>query len=367
MLVIRPKYYSKSKTIKRKRKLHPIPIFGFMLHRYNKKVLTKRAKIKLMRKKKRKFKTQRVPFKVWRIWSNIKKLNYRLFSNFISKQRKIAIPLIKKKNSSRKYYKNVVFLTNLYINSGYDYAVSSSRYWFKIPKASIYNHFIITYIPINKIKFFSIKKSIILKQFQHQNLQYAKNRLLRKRLRRWTNRYRKIKKHAAYNSIVLRLFSILTGLSLVHIKKLWLITRRSNLNSWGINQLINNFTIQITLLPHNLLFLLRLIPSTISGLLLLKQGAIICNGQIHTGSTALQPGDILQLQPNTLQSNKFMHSVTRKYSKVAYLPFIYFDFSLLLIMILRYPFSYELLFHSFLSTRWVRYYIRGFSIKNKHY
>ena len=85
-----------------------------------------------------------------------------------------------------------------------------------------------------------------------------------------------------------------------------------------------------------------------SGLLLLKQGAIICNGQIHTGTTALQPGDILQLQPNALQSNKFMHSAARKYSKIAYLPFIYFDFSLLLIMVLRYPYLYELLFHSFL-------------------
>jgi len=368
MLVRRPKYYSKSKTVKSKRKLHPTPIFGFMLRRYNKKLLTKKAKIKLMRKKKRKFKTQRVSFKIWRIWSNIKKLNYRLFSNFISKQQyKVLRPLIKKKYNDKKYYKNIAFLTNLYITSGYNYAILRSRHWLKIPKTYIYNHFIITYVPVNKIKFLSIKKSIILRQFQHQNLRYAKNRLLRKRLRRWTNRYRKIKKHAAYNNVVLRLFSILTGLSLFHIKKMWLIIRRSNLNSWGINQLINHFTIQITLLPHNLLFLLGLISSTMSGLLLLKQGAIICNGQIHTGTTALQPGDILQLQPNALQSNKFMYSVARKYSKIAYLPFIYFDFSLLLIMVLRYPYLYELLFHSFLSTRWVRYYIRGFSVKNKHY
>lgn len=64
MLVRRPKYYSKSKTVKSKRKLHPTPIFGFMLRRYNKKLLTKKAKIKLMRKKKRKFKTQRVSFKI---------------------------------------------------------------------------------------------------------------------------------------------------------------------------------------------------------------------------------------------------------------------------------------------------------------
>jgi len=366
-MVIHCPYNLKLHRIKNKYKLHLRLLFGRMLH--YKKVNNNKFKIRLKYKK---FIIKYRLFKTRKIWSPNKKFNYHLFLNITPKCLYKSSSLINKKcHHNQPSYKNIFFIVNLHFISRYNYEIrKKTPPLSKIPKIFIDNHFINSYIPINKIKFFSIKKTVIWRQFRQYNLAYIKNKLLRKRLRRWTNRYRKIKKYVVYNKIILQLFAILTGLNLFNIKQLWLKIRRNSLNSWGTNYLINTFTIQITLLPHNLLFLLGFISSTMSGLLLLKQGAVIRNGQISTSTSPFKPGDIIQLQSWILHLDKRLysqHTLNTAYNKVSYLPFLYVDFSILLITIIRYPFSYELLPRSFLSTRWVRYYIRNFSVKNKHY
>ena len=119
----------------------------------------------------------------------------------------------------------------------------------------------------------------------------------------------------------------------------------------------------------NLLYLLGLTPSLSAGKALIKGGVLIYNGKVASNLTVFRAGDVFQFLQlgltSTLQTRP-RYVLKPNSNLLLNFPFIYADASLALIMVLRQPYTFEIVPSSFLSQRWVRYYIRQMQSKNKY-
>jgi len=204
------------------------------------------------------------------------------------------------------------------------------------------------------------------------NSHLVKIKWFRKRIKRWLLRYRKIKKHIAFAYILKRNFFFLTGLVEKNLQMHWNRWRRGNNKYWGGSvNLLSKFSNSVLLSPANILLLLNVVPSLTSARAVIKSGGLLINGQNRTlVLDFIKPGDLLQLNMSVLSNLQNQYNYHHWNSLNIYIlqyPFLLVDWSLLLIAIIRWPTSYELIAPVFLTERWLRYYVRQFPVKAKYY
>lgn len=158
----------------------------------------------------------------------------------------------------------------------------------------------------------------------------------------------------------MRQFYILTNLNFKFFQLTWKKFRRTNNKYWSNNQLVSLFSLKLLLSMPNLLFLLGYTISINFGNKIVQSGSIIHNGKIYLQSSLLNPGDVIQLH------SRFNILLNHNSKLLQQLPFLHIDLSLMLFMIIRWPYFFEIFPPTFASSRWIRYYIRQIATKNKH-
>ena len=195
-------------------------------------------------------------------------------------------------------------------------------------------------------------------------------KLFKKFFKRSLKRYRKINKNKLFVSKFRRHFPKLTGLTEKGLLKLWLPFRRSYNQYWSTSNAVFRFSQSLLLSPTSLLVFLQLSPSFAASKYIIKSGAVSINGRAVTAFTQFRPGDIMQLNFVIWKSVRHFFDYQRwnnDFRALQYISFLQIDWSSLMFMMTRWPRKYELVAPSFLSERWIRYYIRQFPSKIRNF
>lgn len=194
----------------------------------------------------------------------------------------------------------------------------------------------------------------------------AKFKLFKKFFKRSLKRFRKINKNKLFVDKFRSHFSRLTGFKEKSLFKLWLPFRRGYSRYWSNTNAVLRFSQSLILTPPSFLVFMQVSPSLAASKYLIKSGAVSINGKSVTNFTVFKPGDIMQLNTSIWKSVRSFFSYQRWNNNLINLqkvPFIYVDWSSMIFFMLRWPHKHELVAPSFLSERWVRYYIRLFPVK----
>jgi len=213
---------------------------------------------------------------------------------------------------------------------------------------------------------FYIKHIIRLRYRWFFKPELAKFKLFKKRFKRSLKRFRKIKKNKLFVEKFRTNFSRLTGFKEKGLFKLWSSFRKSYNQYWSQSNAVLRFSQSLLLSPINFLVFLGMSSSLAASAYLVKSGAIAINGRVATDFTNFKPGDLMQLNICIWRAVRTFFSYQRwnnDFRSLSYLPFLYVDWSSLIFMMVRWPRKHELVAPSFLSERWVRYYIRLFPVK----
>ena len=194
-------------------------------------------------------------------------------------------------------------------------------------------------------------------------------KLFRKFFSRSLMRYKKISKNRLFVSKFRSHFPKLTGFTERGLLQFWLALRRSGNQYWSSANAVTKFSQSLLLAPTNFLILLQLAPSIAASSYIIKSGAVTINGIVANSLTNMMPGDIMQL--NTLMWSRakqlFDYQKWQSQYYAEHLAFLQVDRSSGMFMLLKWPQKYELIAPSFLSERWVRYYIRQFPSKIRNF
>jgi hypothetical protein len=210
-----------------------------------------------------------------------------------------------------------------------------------------------------------LKHLVRLRYRWHFRSELGQFKLFRKFFRRSLRRYRKIQKNKLFVNKFRSNFSKLTGFNEKFIYQKWLGSRRNYSQYWGSSNGVLRFSQSLMLSPYSILVLLNIVPSLAASKHVISTGAVAINGATITVFSQFLPGDIMQIQPTALQGSKILFTYQKWLagSLATRLPYLLVDWSAMLIFLTRWPRRYELLAPSFLSERWVRYYIRLFPSK----
>jgi hypothetical protein len=207
----------------------------------------------------------------------------------------------------------------------------------------------------------------------YKNKRLRRTKWFRKRLRKWQGRFRRINKSAAYNRYIRIHFYLLTGLSESDLFRAWRESyKKGRSNSWGgENLLVQKFHQLVLLSPVYFILLLRLAPSIAAAQCLIRSGMLIINGQSRSsGFISIKPGDLVQVNYTAMQVTRQLFTFQAwktNFQNILGLQFLYIDWSLNMFVLVRQPYLHELTSPTFLSERWLRYYIRQFPRKIKYY
>lgn len=195
-------------------------------------------------------------------------------------------------------------------------------------------------------------------------------KLFKKFFKRTLKRYRKIYKNKLFVSKLRAHFPKLTGFTEKGLLKLWLPFRRNYNEYWSAGNAVRRFSQSLLLTPRSLLVFLQLSPSFAASKHIIKSGAVSINGLAVTAFTQFRPGDIMQLNFVIWRSVRHFFDYQRwnnDFRGLRHVSFLQVDWSSLMFMMVRWPRKYELVAPSFLSERWIRYYIRQFPAKIRNF
>lgn len=211
-----------------------------------------------------------------------------------------------------------------------------------------------------------IKHLVRLRYRWHFRHELGQFKLFRRFFKRSLKRYRKIQKNRLFVTKFRNNFSKLTGFNEKFIYLKWLKFRRNFNQYWSTTNAVSRFSQVLALAPRGFLVILNVTPSLAAGKYIINSGAVTINGNTATSFSKFIPGDIMQLNSTAFKTTRALFNY-QKWSKglqALNLPrYIHADWSSMLFSLLRWPQSFELLAPSFLSERWVRYYIRNFPTK----
>lgn len=194
----------------------------------------------------------------------------------------------------------------------------------------------------------------------------SKFKLFKKFFKRSLKRFRKINKNRLFVEKFRSHFSRLTGFKEKSMFQMWLPIRRNYNQYWSTTNAVARFSQSLILTPPSFMVFLRISPSLAASKHLVKSGAVSINGSSITNFTVFKPGDIMQLNVGVWRAARSFFSYQRwqaDFRNLQQVPFLYVDWSSMLFFMLRWPHRHELVAPSFLSERWVRYYIRLFPVK----
>ena len=198
--------------------------------------------------------------------------NYNLVSkiapNLLVKQE----PLKQNKLASI-YLRNTFSMQSLKINHFRRYSKGS----FRLNKQKINEHLAIQ----GEFKLYS--KELLRRRYGWANENaLIRIKWFRKRFKRWFSRFRKIKKHRAFASLLRSYFESLTGYSEKQMLYLWYNFRRSYDNYYGSRSLVQKFSQSLLLVPNKLILFLGFAPSRYVAKALIQSGALVINGVSST-------------------------------------------------------------------------------------
>jgi hypothetical protein len=198
---------------------------------------------------------------------------------------------------------------------------------------------------------------------------FYKKKWFRKRFKRWVRNYRRIYKNINFITLFRKNFQYFTNFNEKQLMNFWFQFRFGTNIFWGFANLVQKFNQSLLLLPQNFIIFLGLAPSQFASKILIQSGCIIINGVSSVKfSTFIKPGDIVQVLPQMINYSKIMFKYQQwSYVKTRlnYISFLQVDWALLMFSIIKWPLKYELIGPSFLSERWVRFYIRYFPKKKR--
>lgn len=195
-------------------------------------------------------------------------------------------------------------------------------------------------------------------------------KLFKKFFKSSLKRYRKINKNKLFISKFRSHFSKLTGFTEKDLLQLWLPFRRNYNQYWSTSNAVLRFSQSLLLTPASFLVFLQLSPSFAVSKYIIKSGAVSINGLAITAFTQFRPGDIMQLNFVIWKSVRHFFDYQKwnnDLRPLQHISFLQADWSALMFMMIRWPRKYELVAPSFLSERWIRYYIRQFPSKIRNF
>ena len=208
-----------------------------------------------------------------------------------------------------------------------------------------------------------IKHMVRLRYRWHFRHELSQFKLFRKFFRRGLKRYRKIQKNRLFVTKFRKNFSKLTGFNEKFIYLKWLHFRKNYNQYWSTSNAVARFGQSLVLVPYCFLVIAKVAPSLAASKHLINSGAVSINGVSTTSFGTFIPGDILQINLTAFQGLRVLFSY-QQWNNIGIenntLPFMYVDWSCMLFMLTRWPRGYEFAAPSFLSERWVRYYVRIF-------
>ena len=197
----------------------------------------------------------------------------------------------------------------------------------------------------------------------------SKEKLARKKLKKWFSKFRKIKKNFFFIKLQSNYFYNLTGYNKNQFINRWIKFRNLNNSHWGLNSVVHKFSQSLLLSPLSIILFTGLVPSQSVAKLLIQIGGFIVNGIVTSNLYIIKPQDIIQIIPyifnylRALYKYHQWHKIKINFSNIS---FFEVHWSLLMFTLVRWPYKYELIAPSFLSERWIRYYIRQIPVKNKN-
>jgi hypothetical protein len=195
-------------------------------------------------------------------------------------------------------------------------------------------------------------------------------KLFKKFFLRIFKRYRKISKNRLFATKLHEHFPKLTGFSERSLFRAWAPIRKNYTHYWGHSNALQRFSQSLLLMPASVITFLGFTPSRAAAKHIIRSGIISINGLAAVLSRSLTPGDILQI--NTLAWKKCISFFdyqrwTHRLLSIQQLSFIQADYASMMFMLFRWPQSYELIAPTFLTERWLRYYIRRFPVKPRNF
>ena len=308
---------------------------------------------------------------IWKRWSKKKQIAFFKFKHKLN--RPVVKALCKLRKPLQKRSVSLCF-TAPFISTGLSLSYSSTFVYTGLPLFVRQCRRIIPdlkTLTLNKMlqKRLGLFKRVIVSRYAwYRNGLLDGPKKARKRLKRLNNKFRKIKKTPAFISLINRQFYTLTGLTVPVLRAEWRKIRRGTDKYFGNVDMVSLFVIRMLMSAPNLLYLLGLTSSLSAGRALIKGGGLVYNGKVASNLTAFRAGDVFQfLQPGLMATWQTRPVYALKLnSNLLSFPFIHADVSLALIVVLRQPYTFEVVPSSFLSQRWVRYYIRQMQAKNKY-
>ena len=222
---------------------------------------------------------------------------------------------------------------------------------------------------VNFIK--KIKRLFIDRYRWHKNEEFLRYKMFRKFFKRQFRKFRHISKNRLFITLFRGHFHEVTGFSEKNIMQLWFRFKRGTNKYWGHINLVQKFSQSILLMPHNLALFFNLAPSLSAARSLVQSGALVVNGLTSLNlKYFVRPGDTIQITPRIWSAVKGLYNYQRwtyLQSKLIYVSFFQIDWSMLLFTMVSWPRGFEMLPPSFLSERWIRYYIRQLPVRNRKY
>lgn len=174
--------------------------------------------------------------------------------------------------------------------------------------------------------------------------------------------YRKINK----NYLFVKLFKVtmhqMLGLSNTELQKLWLKTRRGFSHSFSVLSL-HHLSTMLTFKLDNLALLLGLRQNKYAAIELVKAGFFKVNGLIvNNANFTLFLFDVLQLNLDKVQASSLLN-LSSLCHNTNFMPFFQSLWSIASFVLVRYPYNFELVSESAITDRWLRFYLRYYSIK----
>lgn len=279
--------------------------------------------------------------------------------------------------SSATIFSNINFLNSLYLftNKNLLYGCKDQPILKKFMSSLKISCFLSKYKLYQKCVYKNQKnyaRSIILRQFGWYEVDsLTRLKWYRKWFKKRFSRFRKIKKDRMFRNLLKSHFLQVTGFYEKQLLNLWARFRRGTNKYWGPVNLVTKFSQSLLLMPENIILFLGFAPTQGAAKILIQSGGLSVNGLSSANlNYFVKPGDILQLNSKTWFFSKRMFSYNAWDAlrlRLSFISFFQVDWSMLMFSLVRWPYIHELIAPSFLSERWVRYYIRQFPVKLKQF
>lgn len=211
----------------------------------------------------------------------------------------------------------------------------------------------------------------VLRQRMHYYQHKQRLSVFKNFFKKQFSRFRHISKNRLFISLFRAHFSSITGFKEKQLMFMWFNFRRKHTKFWGTANLVSKFSQSILLTATHLAMFFGIAPTLSAARALVNVGALIINGvPCVSSSTFARPGDTLQVTPNLwVRARRFYFYQQWSYLKLklSRVSFFQVDWSMLLFTLVTWPKTYELVAPSYLSERWIRYYIRHFPVRNRKY